>query len=192
MTQTNATPELPLHLRLPAFRIDYAAGQFANSQSGEIEQSLTGVILAYREDRALWPNLNDPNPTPVCVNGSKFGPCYTCPHLTWGRDGSPPTCTPELTILLQLTEGSVATLTARRSMMRPIDQYLNMCSLLGTELHAQRVTLSLTPNVSEIQGQPPFHSLRLMPGEYVERAELERLAVIAGKVGDQFTNGALS
>ncbi len=93
-------------------------------------------------------------------------------------------------MLLYLNEGSVATLTARRSMMRPIDQYLNMCALLGTEPHAQRVTLTLQPSAHD--AQILFHHLRLVPGEYVEQSELERLSALARQVDVQFREGALA
>ncbi len=191
MTQQNPTTELPLHLRLPAYRIDYQAGRFTNTQSGEIEDTLTGVVLAYREDRVLWPRLSDPNPLPNCVNGSKYGPCVTCRYAQFGRDNTPPECSAELTVLLRTTINGVATVTARRSMVRPLDEYIAMQELLGQELYSQKVTLKLTSGAARQEGEAPFHVLRVVPGEYLDSAQLAREGAVSVQVAKLFREGAL-
>ena len=189
MTQT--TPEKPLHLRLPAYRIDYLAGHFASTQSGEITTHLTGVILAYREDRILWPSSNDANPTPLCANGSQFGPCYACEYARWGRDSTPPPCGEELTVLLREMTGTVSTVTARRSMMRAIEQYIGMQELLDQPIFAQTVQLALTPGQQRAENEPALHALRLLPGSYLESGELDRMGELAGRVDRAFRAGEL-
>lgn len=161
---------------LPAYALDYEAGLLTNTLTGEFGPNISGVVLAYREDRALYPTLGELPRLPLCVNGSEYGPCL-CPFADFGPRGEAPDCSEELTLLLWMDDGAqVVTVTARRTMVKTIDQYLNMKALLGGILHDQRVEIRMTPDTGGL------HRLTLLPGEWLDKATTERLAQVAQRI----------
>lgn len=170
MTDTTNRPTLP------TFALDYGAGTFTNTLTGEQTLQITGVLLGHRQDRVLWPTIGELPRLPLCVNGSEFGPCL-CAWADWGKDGSPPECSEELSVLLWQDDGAqVVTLTARRSQVRVLDQYLGMKATLGGLLHDQRITLGMKP------GGEGLHRLTLLPGEGLEQVAQGRMAGVAERV----------
>ena len=166
------------YLALPTIRMDYAEGTFINMLTGERAAEVSGIVLAYREDRVLWPTLSEKDRRPLCVNGSEFGPCL-CGFADWGPSGEAPDCAEEVSVLLWLNT-QLATLTARRSHIKVLTQYIEMQNVLGQPLHAQRVTLGMCP------GENGLHRLVLMPENYLNRAEQEKMLALAVKVGGKF------
>ncbi|GBF05865.1 hypothetical protein DAERI_060125 [Deinococcus aerius] len=161
---------------LPTLALDYEAGLFTNTLTGEFAPEISGIVLAYREGRTLWPSEGEQPRLPLCVDGNTFGPPCPCPFADWGRDGTPPECAEELTLLLWQDEpAQVVTMTARRSMLKVIDQYLNMKALLGGTLHDQRITLRMTRGDG-------LHRLTLLPGPVLEQVEQARLGGVAERV----------
>ena len=165
---------------LPALSLDYAAGLLTNTLTGESASHISGVVLAWRSDRVLYPTISEQHKLPICVNGSTYGPCL-CGFADWGKDGSPPDCAEELTLLLWQDDGAqVVTLTARRSQVRTISQYLDMKAVIDGVLHDQRVTVRMTPD-NTVDG-PAWYRLTLMPGEKLESQQTEQMAAVAGRV----------
>lgn len=160
---------------LPAYTLNYEDGVLTNTLTGEYGPNISGVVLAYRNDRALYPTIGELPRLPLCVNGSVYGPCL-CAFADFGPRGEAPDCSEELTLLLWMDEGAqVVTLTARRTMVRTVEQYLNMKALLGGILHNQRVEIRMTPDSG-------LHRLTLLPGELLDRETTERMAEVAGRV----------
>ncbi|MGM9319810.1 hypothetical protein [Deinococcus aquaticus] len=166
-------------LNLPALQLDYDAGTFTNTLTGEFGPEITAVVLAYREGRILWPSAGELPRLPLCVDGSTYGPC-PCAFADWGKDGAAPDCAEDITLLLwQDDNAQVVTLAARRSMTRVLEQYLNMKALLGGVLHDQVVTLRMTPGDG-------LHRLTLLPGASLASDVQDRLATVAQRViGDE-------
>lgn len=161
---------------LPALALDYHAGTFTNTLTGETATEVTGVPLAYREGRTLWPSPQNPDPRPECEDGNVYGPCRECGLKEFGRNGEPPPCSEELTLLLWQDEGGqVVTLTGRRTMVKPLEQYLGMKAFLGGLLHDQRVTLRMTP-------ADGMHRLTLLPGELLDPPMQARMGAVAERV----------
>lgn len=170
MTDTTIRPTLP------TLALDYAAGTFTNTLTGEQHQEVVGVPLAYREGRTLWPSPQNPDPRPECVDGSVYGPCVECGLKEFGPDREAPPCSEELTLLLWQDEGGqVVTLTARRTQARVLEQYLGMKAFLGGLLHDQRVTLRMTPGDG-------LHRLTLLPGEMLDTKALAAMGAVAERV----------
>lgn len=166
-------PTAPMNL--PSLNLNYTNGTFTNTLTGEFSSEVQGVLLAYRESRTLWPSPGELPRLPLCVNGSVYGPCL-CAFAVWGADGRAPECSEELTVLLWQERGEqVVTLTARRSMMRVLDQFLNMKALLGGVLHDQRVTLRILPGDG-------MHRLSLLPGDILDQAAQTRMAQLADRM----------
>ncbi|AAF12342.1 hypothetical protein [Deinococcus radiodurans] len=154
---------------LPAFSLDYSAGTFTNTLTGEQFTEITAVVLAQREGRVLWPSSLNPDPRPECVDGSKYGPCQECRFADWGENGEPPVCSEELTLLLWLpADFQLVELTARRSQVRVIEQWLGMKAMLSGILHDQEVTVSMKPGDG-------LHHLVLLPGRGLEEKEVGRM-----------------
>lgn len=150
---------------LPALSLDYQAGRFTNTLTGESDHEVIGVPLAYRTDRVLYPTSGEAYPLPICVNGSEYGPCL-CKWAEWGANGEPPECTDELTLLLWMDEGAqVVTLTARRSQVKTLEQYLGMKAALSGLLHDQRITIRMTP-----EGE--LHRLTILPRELLDEKQI--------------------
>lgn len=181
---TDPQPTQPTRPTLPTFSLDYNTGTFTNTLTGEQLQEITAVVLAQREGRVLWPSLSNPDPRPECVDGSTYGPCFDCRFADWGKNGEPPVCTEELTLLLWLpADFQVVELTARRSQVRTIEQWLGMKAVVSGTLHDQEVTISMKPGDG-------LHRLVLLPGRVLEQAELTRMDELAGRV-QQFGFGGL-
>ncbi|GGO24869.1 hypothetical protein [Deinococcus humi] len=175
----------PIRPTLPTLALDYDAGILTNTMTGEYGEAVYGVVLAFREDRALWPTIGELPRLPICVNGSEFGPCL-CAFADWGKDGTPPDCTEELTLLLWMDDGAqVMTLTARRSQVKTLTRYLDTKAMLGGILHDQYVTIRMTP-------EGAGHRLTLLPGELVDREAQARLAGVAERAVASGAFGALS
>lgn len=173
------TDTKPARLALPTLRLDYTAGTFLNTLTGEQSESIDGVVLAYREDRVLWPTIGENYGLPLCVNGSEFGPCR-CAFADWGKDGTPPDCAEELSFLLW-QETQLVVLTARRSQIKPLVQYVEMQNLLREPLHAQRITVDMRPGDGG-----DLHRLRLRPQDFLDTADRDRLGRVAERVGQAF------
>lgn len=172
MTHTNTNNT---HSKLPALSLDYQAGRFANTLTGEAAQEVVGIPLAYRNDRVLYPTAGEAYPLPLCVNGSEYGPCL-CQWAQWGPQGEPPECTEELTMLLWMDEGAqVVTLTARRSQVKTLEQYLGMKAALSGVLHDQRITIRMTP-------EGGLHRLTLLPGETLPEKQVADMAARVERV----------
>lgn len=160
---------------LPSLALDYKQGTMTNTMTGESAQSISGVVLAYRTDRVLWPTLGELPRLPLCVNGSEFGPC-PCAFADWGSDGTPPDCSEELNLLLWDDAGAqVMVLPARRSHAKTIDKYLDMKALLGGILHDQQVTIRMTAGGD-------LHRLTLLPGELLDADATKRMGDVAARV----------
>lgn len=178
MTDTQTRPTLP------TFSLDYAAGTFTNTLTGEQTTEITAVVLAQREGRVLWPSSLNPDPRPECVDGSKYGPCQECRFADWGENGEPPVCSEELTLLLWLpADFQLVELTARRSQVKTIEQWLGMKALVSGTLHDQEVTIRMKSGGG-------LHRLVLLLGRGLEGAELARMDELAGRV-QQFGFGGL-
>lgn len=176
---------LPIRPTLPSLALDYDAGLLTNTLTGENGEAVYGVLLAYREDRALWPTIGELPRLPICVNGSEFGPCL-CAFADWGKDGTPPDCTEELTVLLWMDDGAqVMTLTARRSQVKTLTRYLDMKAMLGGILHDQYVTIQMTP-------EGAGHRLTLLPGLLVDGETRERLGAVSERIVASGAFGGLS
>lgn len=174
---------------LPAFSLDYAAGTFTNTLTGEQTTEITAVVLAQREGRVLWPSSLNPDPRPECVDGSKYGPCHECRFTEWGENGEPPVCSEELTLLLWLpADFQLVELTARRSQVKTIEQWLGMKALVSGTLHDQEVTIRMKPETNLLG--LTLHRLVLLLGRGLEGAELARMDELAGRV-QQFGFGGL-
>lgn len=158
---------------LPALSLDYSTGTFTNTLTGETAHEVTGVVLASREDRVLWPGAVNPDPRPECVNGSKFGPCTECQFAHWSPSGQPPVCTQELSFLLWQDEGGqLVTLTGRRTQLKVLDSFLGTKALTSGVLHDQRVTVGMKPDGG-------LHRLIVLPGAFLEQGESDRLGAVA-------------
>ena len=161
---------------LPTMSLNYQDGCFVNSMTGEKLEEIQGVILAKRRGRVLWPSSLNPDPRPECVDGSKYGPCSECRYAQWGRNGEPPECSEELTLLMwQGDEHQVVEVTARRSQVRIIEQWLGMKAMLDGRLHDQAVTVRMKP-------EDGLHRLILLPGAFLQGAEKTRLEELAGRM----------
>jgi hypothetical protein len=170
MTQPATKPALP------ALNLDYSTGMFTNTLTGETGPDVTGVVLAYRTDRILWPSPQNPDPRPECENGTVYGPCHECQFAAFGRNGEPPVCSEELTLLLWQDDGAqVVTVTGRRSYLKPLEQFLDMKALVTGTLHDQRVTIRMTPG-------PDLHRLTLLPGDMLDPDSVGRMAGVAERV----------
>lgn len=161
---------------LPAFSLDYAAGTFTNTLTGEQFTEITGTVLAQREGRVLWPISHNPDPRPECVDGSRYGPCQECFSAEWGPNGEPPACSEELTLLLWLpADFQVVELTGRRTQVKVIEQWLGMKALLTGSLHDQEITIGMKPGDG-------LHRLVLLPGDEHDEATLARMTALAERV----------
>ena len=179
----------PQRPTLPTFSLDYAAGTFTNTLTGEQTTEITAVVLAQREGRVLWPSSLNPDPRPECVDGSKYGPCHECRFTEWGENGEPPVCSEELTLLLWLpADFQLVELTARRSQVKTIEQWLGMKALVSGTLHDQEVTIRMKPETNLLG--LTLHRLVLLLGRGLEGAELARMDELAGRV-QQFGFGGL-
>lgn len=169
---TDLAPTRPL---LPSFSLDYTSGLFTNTLTGEQVTSVEAVVLAYREDRVLYPTLDENWKQALCVNGSAYGPC-TCLFAAFGPKGEAPECATELTLLLWQDDGAqVVTLTARRSQVKTVERFLEMKSMLSGVLHDQRVSIRMTP-------ESGLHRLTVQPGELLDQATADRLGKTAQRV----------
>jgi hypothetical protein len=164
---------------LPAYHLDYTAGRFVNTLTGETSTTAKGVILGYREGRVLWPSPGELPVLPLCVDGSTYGPCR-CAFADWGPQGQAPDCSEELSVLLWQTT-QVVVLTARRSQLRVLTQFIEMKALLGQPLHDQHVTISMVPAVTG-----DLHRLTLTPGAILPESESIQLAAVAERVRGTF------
>lgn len=176
MTDPTPTPTRPV---LPSLSLDYATGAFTNTLTGETSQAIDAVVLAYRDDRVLYPTIGEDWKNPLCVNGSTYGSAPSgcpCGFAEFGPKGEAPECATELTLLLWQDEGAqVVTLTARRSQVKTIERFLEMKSLLTGVLHDQRVSIRMTP-------ERGLHRLTLQPGEHLDEDTSRRLGETAQRV----------
>ena len=169
---TDTTPTRPV---LPSLSLDYATGAFTNTLTGETTPAIDAVVLAYRDDRVLYPTIGEAPNLPLCVNGSTYGPC-PCAFAEFGPKGEAPDCAEELTLLLWQDDGAqVVTLTARRSQVKTITRFLEMKSLLTGVLHDQRVSIRMTP-------EGGLHRLTLLPGDRLDEGTVSRLGAVAQRV----------
>lgn len=170
MTDTTNRPNLP------TLALDYGAGTFTNTLTGEQTSEVIGVPLAYREGRTLWPSPQNPDPRPECVDGDTYGPCRDCGLKEFGPHGEAPPCSEELTLLLWQDDGAqVVTLTARRTQLKVLEQYLGMKAMLVGLLHDQRITLGM-------KAGDGLHRLTLLPGDMLDLKAQERMAALAERV----------
>lgn len=178
MTQTE-----PTRLNLPVYKIDYAEGTFTHTMTGENVVEIEGVVLDYSEDRVLWSD-EDAAPLPVCVNGSNFGPCETCEYKDF-VGGEPPLCSEEISLLV--AQGPLLTVvTARRSMVRPVEQFINMLAMSATPLFAQKVTLSLRPQPPRPGEKSGLHRLAVLPGDLLSVDEQGRMRALRDVAREDF------
>ncbi|BDP42900.1 hypothetical protein DAETH_28690 [Deinococcus aetherius] len=182
MTHTEPRPTLP------TLALNYETGTFVNTLTGEQHSRIEAVVLGYREDRTLYPSLQNPDPRPECVNGSVYGPCVDCGLKEFGPQGEVPPCSEELTLLLWQDEhAEVVMLTARRSQVRVLERFLRMKAFLGGELHDQRVTIAMTPHL-----EGGLNRLVLLPGAPLDGNAQGRMAALVERVRASGAFGGLS
>lgn len=163
---------------LPTLQLDYAAGQFVNTMTGETSAEIRGVILGSRNDRVLWPALSATDRRPECVNGSVHGPCERCQFSSW-LENLPPLCSEELSVLIyDETGGQAVVLTGRRTQAQVLDRYLGMKAQTTGLLHDQRVTVAMKPG-------DQLHRLIVLPGEILPAADAARMEAMAQRMTAQ-------
>lgn len=180
MTQTTPTPS---SVKLPVYRPDYTLGQFANTMTGEIVSSIEAVVLDYREDRVLWDTWSGRVQPPLCVNGSELGPCDTCSFAQW-ENGQPPACSEKLSLLLS-ENGMLSVLTARRSMLRPVEQWIGMMAASGTPLFAQSVRIGMR-HAPPVPGTGDLFRLALVPADVLATGTQTEMRALRDKARSLF------
>lgn len=155
--------------RIPVIRVDYQSGKFINTMTGEVSDSLQDVLmLEWQKEQVLWPEWAGKASLPMCVNGSDKtrGPCEQCRLRLWQGE-TPPMCTEELSVVLQVGN-SIALLVARRSMMRPIDQWIGMQDMMGNPLFGQELSLNL---IKDYRNSGDLHRIAVIPGRFLSQDE---------------------
>ncbi|GEM44808.1 hypothetical protein [Deinococcus cellulosilyticus] len=158
--------------RIPIIRVDYQAGIFFNTMTGEVLQEISGAImLEFQKNWVLWPEWTGRASMPMCVDGSDTtrGKCEDCKLRQWHLE-TPPRCSEELSVVLQ-TGNMLVLLVARRGMSRPLEQWIEMQNIMGNPLHGQELTLRLIKDYRNPNAE--LHRISVLPGRFLTREELE-------------------
>lgn len=158
--------------RIPIIRVDYQAGIFFNTMTGEVLQEISGaVMLEFQKNMVLWPEWTGKPSMPMCVDGSDTtrGSCEQCKLRQWQGE-TPPRCTEELSVVLQ-HNNMLVLLVARRGMSRPLEQWIDMQSLMKNPLHGQELTLRLIKDYRNPNAE--LHRISVLPGRFLSKEELE-------------------
>ncbi|GEM48816.1 hypothetical protein [Deinococcus cellulosilyticus] len=158
--------------RIPIIRVDYQAGHFFNTMTGEILQEIPGaVMINFQKNWVLWPEWTGKPTMPMCVAGSDKtrGNCEECRLRQWQGD-TPPRCSEELSVVLQ-TGNMLVLLVSRRGMSRPLEQWIEMQNIMGNPLHGQELTLRLIKDYRNSNAE--LHRIAVLPGRFLTKEECE-------------------